>query len=58
LVKNEGNFYLCGQAGAVPEAVRAAVSEAFVAKAGMTKKQADDYITKMRIDGRYHLDVW
>ena len=57
LYKKNGFFYLWGQAGAVPDSAKQVVIETLKAKAGMNDEDAENYFTKMRIDGRYNLDV-
>jgi pyruvate dehydrogenase (NADP+) len=56
LVKGNGCFYLCGSAKA--QDVQKAIAQSFVQYGGMGQKEADDYITQMRLHGRYNLDVW
>ena len=55
LVKDNGYFYLCGSSN--PD-VENAVLQSFMKHGQMTEKQAKDYVTKMRLAGRYNLDTW
>ena len=53
-----GYFYFCGQAGAVPTAVRSAVVKSFVKAGGMTPEEAEKAVQKMETDGRYCVEAW
>jgi len=39
------HLYLCGPAGRVPASVRLQLAEAFVEHGGLTKDEADKYLT-------------
>jgi len=56
--KQEGFFYLCGSATQVPIDMRAAITEAMEKCESWSFKQADEYITKMIIQGRYNVEAW
>lgn len=58
LWKKKGYFYLCGPAGNVPPAVRAAVVGAFVKVGGHSQEEAEKMVTNMQIEGRYNIEAW
>ena len=58
LWKKKGYFYLCGPAGNVPPAVRAAICKAFEQVGGHSTEEADKMVTSMQIEGRYNIEAW
>lgn len=59
LHEEEGAFYICGDAAAMATDVLAALAKSVFAGAGkLSAKEAEDYIQKMKDEGRFGLDVW
>lgn len=56
-MENNGHFYLCGPTWPVSD-VRKALIDSFVSVGGMTEKQGNAEIEKMREEGRYVLEVY
>jgi len=56
---NQGYFYLCGQAGAVETDIENAIKDSIKSgSAGMTDKEAQEYVEQMHEDGRYNLELY
>jgi sulfite reductase alpha subunit-like flavoprotein len=58
LIKKEGYFYLCGQAGALERDVEAAIRKAVKEGAQCNEEQAQEVVDKMHEDGRYNLELY
>eukprot|EP00028_Trichosphaerium_sp_Am-I-7-wt_P005760 CAMPEP_0168531048 /NCGR_PEP_ID=MMETSP0405-20121227/15134_1 /TAXON_ID=498012 /ORGANISM="Trichosphaerium sp, Strain Am-I-7 wt" /LENGTH=1322 /DNA_ID=CAMNT_0008555613 /DNA_START=110 /DNA_END=4078 /DNA_ORIENTATION=+ len=58
LINKKGNFYFCGPGGSVPGALEKEVANAFIKKAGMSEKDAEETITKMKLAGKYCVEAW
>lgn len=53
----KGLVYVCGSSGKMPQAVRAALINAFV-QHGMHQDAADSYLETMEKEGRYKQETW
>jgi len=58
LYKNKGFFYLCGTAGSSIDACKSAVVEAGIKVGGLSREEAENWLTQMQIEGRWNIDVW
>jgi len=58
LIKKEGYFYLCGQAGALERDVESAIRKAVMDGSKCDEKEAQEVIDKMHEDGRYNLELY
>jgi sulfite reductase (NADPH) flavoprotein alpha-component len=58
LVTKKGSFYLCGQAGKMPNDVYDAIVSGFVKAGGVTTEQAKQLIADAKEEGRYVLEVY
>lgn len=57
IVKRNGHFYVCGDvkmANGVNEALKAVLQ----ARCSMSQEDAEEYVTKMKVDERYHEDIF
>lgn len=58
LYKQKGFFYLCGTAGAAPDACKKSAIDAFMKVGGLSREEAEQFIIDMQITGKWNLDVW
>ena len=58
LEKQEGSFYVCGEAGFMVPAVKQIVSTTLQEKGNMTSLEAEEYIKNLQANRRYCTDMW
>ena len=58
LVQKGGSFYLCGQAGKMPNDVKDALINGFVEAGGVSKEEAQRLLAEMKEAGRYVIEVY
>ncbi len=57
LHEDDGLVYVCGSSGKMPQAVRAALVDAFIGH-GMEHQAANRYLEGMEKEGRYKQETW
>jgi len=57
IVEQNGHFYVCGDVK-MANGVSDALKKVLVTHGKMNKLEADNYVTKMKFDGRYHEDIF
>jgi sulfite reductase (NADPH) flavoprotein alpha-component len=58
LVQKGGSFYLCGQAGKMPNDVKDALLNGFVEAGGVSMEEARELLAEMKEAGRYVIEVY
>ncbi|KAK8809827.1 hypothetical protein WA158_000770 [Blastocystis sp. Blastoise] len=58
LVEQAGNFYFCGPAGAVPNAIEKAIVGAIVKCGNKTEEEAIAFINGLKENGKYVVEAW
>lgn len=58
LEKEQGSFYVCGDAAAMARDVHRSLQKLFVSQGGLSEDAAEQKLSAMKKAGRYCLDVW
>ena len=58
LQEKEGILLVCGSSGNMPKAVRQAVIDAFISDSTQTPEEAEQYLERMELQGRYLQETW
>ncbi|KAA0185283.1 putative NADPH fad oxidoreductase [Fasciolopsis buskii] len=56
--QRHAHIYVCGSAKRMARDVHTCLASVLQSRGGLTMSAAEEYLTRLRIDGRYHLDVW
>jgi sulfite reductase alpha subunit-like flavoprotein len=58
LLQGGALVYVCGSADKMPADVAAAFRDVVVAQGGLGREEADKYVRRLQLTGRYHVEAW